>query len=181
MKRVILLVVLAGCNDPRAVHDLDPDLNRMLDQPRAEAYGTNDALPGGAVMRAPPRGTVPYARAVERPALTRELLTAGRDRFEAICATCHGVAGGGESVVASKMEHRRPPSFVEPRLLALSDDDIFAVATDGYGFMPGFAAELEPRERWAIVAYVRALQKSRHARVADLPPEVRARLAKESP
>ncbi len=173
---------LIGCDNSQAVHPPDPDLNRMLVQPRAESFDPSDLFEDGKVMQAPPKGTVPNDRPdPAEPPRDARLLGEGRRLFETICATCHGVDGSGESVVATKMAFRRPPSFDDPRLRALSDGDIYRIMSTGYGFMPSYAFMMSPRDRWAVVAYVDALRLSLRAPLAALPPEVRRRFQEEVP
>lgn len=161
MKRFLLAiaVLLAACDNSQAFRNPKPTLARMNSQRRVDA----------PLMRAP-AGTVAQEDDLDDapPPVTRDLLVVGRARFETICATCHGIAGDGHSVVAEKMEHRRPPSLHEPRIRARSPEQIETTIRDGYGLMPGHADVLSKRERWAVVAYVRALQLSRRATVADL-------------
>jgi mono/diheme cytochrome c family protein len=179
---VAAVVAVSACDDSQAWHAPDPSLSRMLDQRRADPYEATSAFADGKVMRTPPDGTLPVDddRDDAPPVPTHDLLVAGRARFDVVCATCHGIRGDGDSVVATKMENRKPPSLHEPRLRASSSDRIFAVATSGYGLMPSFADMLDTRERWAVAYYVKALQLSRAARVADLPPAMRAELEKEA-
>ena len=174
-------VALASCDGGQAVHGLDPDLNRMLEQPRGLPYEETAAFPDGQVMRIPPRGTVPFGRRPEAPPpLTRALLARGRERYEVFCAPCHAIDGSGDSVVASKMLYRPPPSLHEARIRALSTASLVRVIDRGYGFMPDYAAELEPVERWAVAGYVQALQLSRGASVAELPEDVASTLQEEA-
>lgn len=179
---MLAVLAIAACDDREAIHDPDPTLARMLDQRRADPYEAWPAFPDGKVMQEPPHGTVARDDDADepRPPLDRALLEVGRAHFEVVCATCHGVLGDGNSVVATKMEHRPPTSLHEPRIRALPPERIFAVASEGYGLMPAYAPMLSARERWAIVAYVRALQLSQAARVADLPESARTELAKEA-
>jgi mono/diheme cytochrome c family protein len=93
-----------------------------------------------------------------------------------VCALCHGLAGDGDSIIAGKMGQRAPPSLHEPRLRALEASAIYRVVRDGYGLMPRYAEHLSPRERWAVVAYVRALQLSQGLPLADAPEPLRRRL-----
>jgi mono/diheme cytochrome c family protein len=133
-------------------------------------------------MRTPPFGSVPRDAPDEaRPPRTRELLVLGRARFDMVCATCHGVLGDGDSVVATKMSQRRPPSLHEARLRLLPEERLYTIITEGYGVMPSHNDLLEPRERWAIASYVKALQLSQNAPASSLPADVRAELAKEAP
>jgi mono/diheme cytochrome c family protein len=107
--------------------------------------------------------------------LTHHLLDTGRHHFEQICATCHGVLGDGDTVVAERMR-RRPPSLHEARLVELSPGRLFQIASEGYGYMPGYESVLSVDDRWAVVAYVQALQKSQRLRLAELPPDVAERI-----
>jgi mono/diheme cytochrome c family protein len=176
-----LSLAISACDNRQVWHAPDPTLARMLEQPKADPYEATSAFADGKTMRDPPRGTVPRdSEDVPAPPLTRALLTAGRAQFERICATCHGVAGEGVSVVATRMA-RPPPSLHEPRYRALSREQVFVVVTSGYGLMPSYADMMSADERWSVVAYVQALQLSRSAPVSSLPPEMRAALAKEAP
>ena len=113
--------------------------------------------------------------------MTRASLEAGRAAFERVCATCHGVLGDGNSVVAEKMELRKPPSLHEARIAQLPAGKVFQVASVGYGLMPGYAALLSVEERWAIVGYLGALRLSQAAPVASLPPFMQAELRRAAP
>lgn len=173
-------LALPACDNRQAFHTPDPTLARMQEQRRADPYAASTVFADGKTMRDPPRGTVARDDDPERPPLTRDLLERGRVCFERTCATCHGVAGDGQSVVATKMTRRPPPSLHEPRLQALSEEQLFTIITSGYGLMPSYAEVLASDDRWAIVGYVQALRLSQHAPVANLPPELRAELAKEA-
>jgi cytochrome c553 len=107
--------------------------------------------------------------------VTRELLVRGRERFEIYCAVCHGRTGGGDGMIVQR-GFPRPPSFHEPRLREAPAGHFFDVMTQGYGVMYPYAARVEPRDRWAIVAYIRALQLSQHATTNEVPPDERAKL-----
>lgn len=176
-------VAAIACDNRQAIQEPEWTLSRMLEQRRADPYETTDAFLDGKVMRQPPRGSIPQDDDRDEPAppVTRELLQLGRSRFNVTCATCHGITGDGESVVASKMTLRRPPSLHGARYRALSRDQLFVIVTDGYGLMPSYADMLPRSERWAVVAYVQALQLSLTASVAELPQRLRVDLAKEAP
>jgi mono/diheme cytochrome c family protein len=190
--------VLAGCRTEQTLVTPDPHLERMLVQQKRLAYQPDPILPLGMTMQQPPEGTVPANALTGDPAaltgvaegrfvhrvpipVDRAMVEDGRRRFQTFCATCHGVDGTGVSAVAEKMGMRRPPSLHEERIVAYAPGRIFATIRQGYGLMPSYAVQLSPESSWAVVVYVRALQLARHARVADLPPEVRDRLAKEAP
>lgn len=194
----ILLALLPACRTEQTLVTPDPHLERMLTQPKRLPYQADPLLPHGMVMQKPPEGTVPVDMVVGPSSSTtgivdgrwtdriplpadRSFVETGRERFDLYCATCHGVLGDGVSVVASKMSLRRPPSLHDARIRAYPPGRIFATIRQGYGLMPGYAVQLSVHDSWAVVAYVRALQLARGAPVARLPPEVRARLAKEAP
>ena len=99
----------------------------------------------------------------------------GRKRYEIFCAPCHGVAGRGDGIVVRR-GLRAPASFHVDRLRAQPDGYFFDVITSGFGAMPDYAAQVPVADRWAIVAYLRALQLSQHASFADVPPELQQRV-----
>jgi hypothetical protein len=107
--------------------------------------------------------------------LNQELLQRGENRYKVFCSPCHGLQGDGNGMVAVRgMKH--PPSYHQDRLRQVPNGYIYDVITNGFGAMLGYSAQVPPRDRWAIVAYVRALQLSRNAKVADLPPDVREKV-----
>lgn len=107
--------------------------------------------------------------------VTLELLERGQERYGIFCSPCHGIQGDGMGMVAVRgMKH--PPSYHQERLRQVPNGYLFDVATNGFGAMQGYSAQISPRDRWAIVAYVRALQLSRNAHVADLPAALREKL-----
>ena len=177
------LAATFACDNREAFHEPDPSLARMLTQRRAKAYGATSAFPDQKVMRRPPEGSIAVDDDTDDPPppMTRELLELGHARFDAVCAVCHGVTGTGESVVATKMELRPPPSLVDAENRGRTRERLFQIVSEGYGLMASYSDILSREERWAVVAYLQALQLSRHARADRLPAELRARLAKEAP
>jgi cbb3-type cytochrome c oxidase subunit III len=107
--------------------------------------------------------------------VTREVLERGRERFDIFCSPCHGRAGDGRGIVVRR-GFTAPPSFHTDTLRGYPAGHFFRVMTQGFGAMPQYAKQVPVRDRWAIAAYIRALQLSQHARAADLPADVRARL-----
>jgi mono/diheme cytochrome c family protein len=107
--------------------------------------------------------------------LTKELLARGRDRFEIFCTPCHGRVGTGEGAV-TKRGMRLPPSYHIQRLREAPIGHFFDVITNGFGIMPEYAGQVPPVDRWAIAAYIRALQVSQGIPVAELTPDERAKL-----
>lgn len=185
-------------------------LNPMADhaQPRERAYRPSDFYADGLSMPGPPEGTVPrerrtmnatltagisgytgqvapnnerivrYASKIPLP-VTPALMALGRKRYDITCGTCHGPLGDGNSIVAKQMSLRPPPSL---HLYAnRAPGYIFEVATHGFGMMASYAAELTVEERWAVVAYIRALQVSQSVPVESLPPDAQRQLAQEKP
>jgi cytochrome c len=185
----ILLVALlcAGC---ASNCEMAPDWNRMIRQPRADPYDPSPFFADGRAMRplvagvvarstplGPPEvvlGTASgqYVSAVPLP-IDRAFVERGRDRFQVNCAPCHGRLGDGQSLVAENMQLRKPPSFHVPPYLSYPPGRIYAVITHGFGFMRSYAAELPVEERWSVVAYVQALQRSQGLALSRLPPELR--------
>jgi Cytochrome C oxidase, cbb3-type, subunit III len=107
--------------------------------------------------------------------LTPELLNRGHERYRIFCSPCHGIQGDGNGMVSMRgMKH--PPSYHDPRLRQVSNGYLYDVITNGFGGMLSYSAQVPPADRWAIIAYVRALQLSRNAPVSELPPDVRAKL-----
>jgi mono/diheme cytochrome c family protein len=170
----------------------EPDFERMQSQRNVRPYGEAAMFADGRAMRSPPAGTVSRDRLLGAPALTdgvvggqyvesiplgvdRALLARGRDRFDVFCATCHGIEAAGVSPVAHVMELRRPPSLVAPPVTGFPSGRLFQVVSLGYGLMPAYATELEMRDRWAVVAYVQALQLRQGVPLASLPTDLRVR------
>jgi len=182
----LLALGLAGC----------PAYDPMQRQAKYKAFQQSEFYADGLAMRAPPAGTVAYKSVVDaeyqtgagadgKPlarspvAPSPQLLQLGRKRFDIHCALCHGVLADGESQVALNMSLRRPPSLHLYR--DVPDGYLYQVVSRGFGLMPSYAAELSMEERWAVVAYLRALQLSQRAAVEQLPPEVRARIGEVKP
>jgi hypothetical protein len=104
-----------------------------------------------------------------------ELLERGESRYKVFCSPCHGLQGDGNGMIAMRgMKH--PPSYHQDRLRQVTNGYIYDVITNGFGAMLSYSAQVPPRDRWAIVSYVRALQLSRNAKLSDLPPDVREKV-----
>ena len=107
--------------------------------------------------------------------VTRELLLRGRERFEIYCAPCHGRTGEGNGVIPQR-GFPQPPSLHIERLREAPAGHFVDVITHGYGVMYPYNTRVAPSDRWAIAAYIRALQLSQNARLKDIPPEARREL-----
>ena len=176
------------------------DWERMIVQPRGKAFRASPYFDDGRLMQPPPEHTVQHARALPPRELVegmagpayvtsiplpvdRAVMERGRDRFDIFCATCHAVDGSGVSEVARKMTLRKPPSLVTEPVLSFPVGRVFYVITHGYGLMPEYRRALNVNDRWAVVAYLRALQRSQTSQLAALPEDLQrtARKALEAP
>ena len=163
------LVLLAGCDDS------------MENQAKYEVYETAALFRDGKVMQHPVPGTIArgelaYRAALSaRPPITPALLRRGRERFSIFCAPCHSPTGDGDGMIVQR-GFPRPPSFHSERLRDAPTAHFIDVITNGYGVMYSYAERVPPADRWAIAAYIRALQLSAHAEVASLPAQDAARL-----
>lgn len=101
--------------------------------------------------------------------LTKDVLERGRERYNIYCAPCHARVGDGNGFIPSRGFTRKPPSFHEQRLQKAPLGYFFDVMTNGFGIMPDYASQIPARDRWDIVAYIRALQLSQNATQADVP------------
>lgn len=101
-----------------------------------------------------------------------KILRRGKDRFEIFCTHCHGALGDGKGMIAQRgLELRRPPAtYHTDRLREMAIGHFFDVQTNGYGAMFSYASRIEPSDRWAIAAYIRALQLSQNATGEEIPP-----------
>lgn len=175
MNRQLVIFALAGL---LAACDQNMD-----EQPRYSEY-SRAPLFRGSVLRPPPANTVARddlereKAASTKPALSAELLARGRERFGIFCSPCHGAGGDGTGIIVQR-GMPRPTSYHDDRLRTAEDQYFFGVITNGHGAMYSYAARVPPADRWAIVAYIRALQLSRHASLDDVPADERARLERQ--
>lgn len=171
---------IAGCSDNTLRQD-------MANQPRVNPLTPSEFFADGRSERPAIENTVARG-SVENDALfvpkdsnsfplplTKELLQRGQERYGIFCTPCHGMQGDGQGMVAMRgMKH--PPSYHQDRLRAEPNGYIYDVITNGFGAMYGYSAQISPRDRWAIVAYMRALQLSRNAPVGELPAGLKEKL-----
>ena len=104
-----------------------------------------------------------------------KVMARGHERFDIYCQPCHGATGNGDGMVVQR-GFKRPPAYSEQRLRDAAPGYLFDVISRGFGAMPDYAAQIKVTDRWAIVAYVRALQLSAHAALEDVPAADRGRL-----
>jgi mono/diheme cytochrome c family protein len=164
----------------------------MHDAPRYDALEKSDFFPDRRTSRTLIEGTVPrghlraddaYYTGKENGApvatlpmpVTRQLLARGQDRYNVYCAPCHSKTGQGDGMVVRR-GYKQPPSMHDPRLQASAVGYFYDLMTRGFGQMPDYAAQIAPEDRWAVAAYIRALQISQHATVEDVPAADRPKL-----
>jgi mono/diheme cytochrome c family protein len=158
------MVALAACDN-------------MANQPKLKPY----ELPYGSQVRwpvEPPPHTVARDQPLEPPSappITMALLERGRQRFDINCAPCHGRTGDGNGMIVQR-GFPHPPSYFIDRLRNVPAQHFYDVITRGYGIMYSYADRVEPADRWAIAAYIRALQASASASVSDVPADKRGEL-----
>jgi mono/diheme cytochrome c family protein len=186
------LFVLAAVIAINALVSCRPDMNN---QPKAKPLSESDFFSNQANARPIPPHAVERGDARENAAfytgmtsgmyitqlpvpLTPELLTRGRERFDAICAECHDRTGSGNGMVVLR-GFPQPPSFHVDRLRNAPIGHFFDVITKGYGVMYSYATRVEPEDRWAIAAYIRALQLSHDVKASELTSAEQRRLENE--
>jgi mono/diheme cytochrome c family protein len=108
-------------------------------------------------------------------AVDGRVLARGQERFNIYCSPCHGRTGFGDGIVVRR-GYRRPPSYHDDRLRSAPIGHFFDVISNGFGAMPDYAAQIRVEDRWAIIAYIRALQLSEHAAIADVPADARGKV-----
>ena len=181
-----LLLFCAGCR-------LD-----MHTQPRYNPYDPADFFADGQSARTPVAGTVPRGDLALGPQellytgkvngelvdefpfpVTRAVLDRGRERFNIYCEPCHGMTGDGDGMIVQR-GFRHPPSLHSDHLRSAPAGHFFDVISNGFGVMYPYGYRVVPRDRWAIVAYIRALQLSRQASINDVPETEREKLRGEA-
>lgn len=174
------LVVLGGCRQD------------MHDQPKIEPYEASGLFADGKGMRAPVDGTVARGHLNEDVALAtgldgtafvaefpapvdRNVLDRGRERYNIYCSPCHDQVGTGNGMIVQR-GYKQPQTFHSDRVRALPPGYFVNAITNGFGVMPSYAHQIPVADRWAIAAYVRALQLSQHASLDDVPASERKNL-----
>jgi cbb3-type cytochrome c oxidase subunit III len=161
----------------------------MQDQPKYKPLAPSRFFSDGKSARQLVDGTAPYSpegkatppvtdlsKMTTLPfTLTPPVMDRGQERFNIYCSPCHGRLGYGNGMVVQR-GFRAPPSFHIDRLRQAPVGHFYDVMTSGFGAMPSYADKVAPDDRWAVAAYIRALQLSQHATINDAPPEERAKL-----
>jgi mono/diheme cytochrome c family protein len=150
----VLLLLVVGCND-------------MTTQPRQKQYSP------AAGPSQEPDGMILYkSRPAPVPSVTLALLQRGQEQFRVFCTPCHSELGDGNGMVVQR-GFPHPPSYAEARLRAAPVEHFYDVIAHGYGAMDAYDDRVQAADRWAIAAYIRALQLSQHATLADVTPAER--------
>lgn len=180
MRRSVFIVILLALGGAACRQD-------MHNAPRYKPFAASDFFADGRASRTPPTGTVArgWLRADDvlytgraNGELVNEFpfpiaaqdMARGRDRYNIYCSPCHGVLGDGQGMVVQR-GLRRAASYHQDRLREEKIGYFYDVVTNGFGAMQGYAEQIPVRDRWLIVAYVRALQLSQHATMAEVPRE----------
>jgi cytochrome c553 len=178
---ILCLVILPSCRQD------------MADQGRLTPMGYSAFFKDGRVARPQPLGTVARTQLHEDTLLytgmqnsrlsptfpfpvTREIVERGKERYDIFCAPCHDRSGSGKGLAVQNGFERAPESFHQQRLREAPPGYFYQAIGNGFGVMNGYAAQIPPADRWAIVAYIRALQLSQNASTAELPEGDRQKL-----
>jgi len=155
MREVLLMaaLALAGCHQNLT----------MSDQKKLAEWERSSIFRNGRVLQTPPSGSVSREQdtgnvLIEKPPMTLALVKRGHERFNIFCSECHGYTGEADGMVVQR-GFPRPPNFHEARLVAAPDAYFVDVITHGHGVMYSYADRVPPADRWAIAAYIRALQR----------------------
>jgi mono/diheme cytochrome c family protein len=168
---VLMLFMLGGCE--KLMRD-------MYEQPKYETFEAGPFFPDDISARPPVPDTLARedVTTAQMPPLSAALLRRGRERFDIFCAPCHSVLGDGDGMLPRR-GFPAPPSYHTTRLRDAPDRHFYDVISRGYGVMYDYAARIPVADRWAIVAYIRALQLSQHARLDELSPALREKLEQQ--
>jgi mono/diheme cytochrome c family protein len=172
-----------GCTSSRPPIHLNPSMD---DQPKVRSQAGSDFFFNGAAMREPVPGTIPigglkedtafftgkaadgqYVAAIPHP-VDDAVVERGRERYGIYCQPCHDARGDGRGILFQR-GNIPTATFHQEKILDYPDGQIFDVITNGVGLMAGYRWPIPPADRWAIVAYVRVLQRERQARAASAP------------
>ena len=181
MIMMLAMLFLAGCQQ------------KMANQPRYDPLEASDFFPDGMAARPRLANTVARGELVTNPYLetgkiggqegdgfpfevTAQVMNRGHERFNIYCSQCHGRVGDGNGMIPAR-GFRRPPSFHTESLRTAKTGHIFDVITNGFGSMPPYRTMIPAADRWAIIAYIRALQASQSGSMNDVPATQRAALA----
>ena len=184
---IVSAVLIAGCYRGKSSKQEPIHLNPNMDsQPKYKAQSKSEFFVDGSTMRQPVEGTIArdelreddaYYRGMDKKGnfirknpveLTENGLNRGQERFGIYCAVCHGAVGDARSIMVEK-QYLPPPSFHQDRIRNMPDGEIFNIISNGIRNMPSYKNQIPVEDRWLIIQYLRALQKSQNARIDDIP------------
>lgn len=187
---IVLMILLTGCFRGTPSENTPIHLNPNMDtQEKYLPFQKSNFFANGSGMRMPVEGTVARGQLREDVAyftgknsdgsyikinpldITMALMERGQQRFNIYCSPCHDQTGAGKGLVVQK-GFMPPPSFHLDRIRVYPDGYYYNVITNGIRNMPSYKAQVPVKDRWAIVAYVRALQRSQNASAKDVPKEI---------
>ena len=170
---VLAALALAGC-----------DQANMYTQGKSKTWDRSDYLAKDTTMQLPVPGTVPRDEPnlpiAQPPTITAALVERGHERYDIFCTPCHGLAGNADGMIVQR-GFPKPPLFTSDRLMHAKAQLFYDAITNGKGVMYSYADRVPPPDRWAIAAYIRALQLSQKPVVAALPAPDQAALKKGAP
>ena len=190
-----LAISISGCyrgrpSDKPPIH-LNPDMDH---QPKYKAQSASAFFDNGGAMQPPPDGTLARgwlkadrayyfgedstgeAVAQSPVPVTLTGLQRGQERFNIYCSVCHSRIGDGQGIIVQR-GYVPPPNFHSELIRSYPDGHIFKVISNGIRNMPGYAQQIPVEDRWLIVNYLRALQRSQNASLEDVPPEMRGTMS----
>ncbi len=194
---LMMVMALSGCvrgvpSDKPPIH-VNPNMDS---QPKYKAQASSAFFDDGSAMRMPVAGTIARGALIATPAdsayllgkdgdgeliksnprkVTMDMLSRGQERYGIFCAPCHGAVGDGKGIVMLRDKGMLPPTpYHDDRMRALPDGHYFDVITNGIRNMPAYRHQIPVADRWAIVSYVRALQRSQNATLQDIPENLRS-------
>lgn len=199
MKRIALaataaaIVLLTGCTNRQRLTQIEvwDDMKR---QPKVKAQAASEFFADGRANRRPVAGTIarghlkeddvfhtgmvdPETYAGVNPVnIDMDLLRLGQARFNTYCAPCHDRTGSGKGIVAVRTPSWQPTNLLDARIRNMADGEIFSVASNGRRTMPAYKYQVTEHDRWAVVAYLRALQRATSGTLADVPADLRTEL-----
>jgi hypothetical protein len=195
-RRLAVLMVLAMALLAGACERTGPSFQQMGRQPKYDPLEPSAFFADGMSARPRVPGTVARGEVSNNPFMdsgkidgqdgdgfpmpvTAQILNRGHERFNIYCSECHGRVGDGNGMIPSR-GFRRPPSFHTEALRNAKTGHFFDVMTNGFGAMPPYAVQVPVADRWAIIAYIRALQLSQNGTINDVPADERAKLGAPS-
>jgi len=161
---IAAVLAVAGCDDDMSKQQKDKTWHAATPPPNDLAWPLS-----------PPAGLVTRDAPLPPPTMSLALLRRGQERYDIFCAPCHAPTGDGYGMIVQR-GFPAPPPLYDARIVAEPTRHYYDVMTDGYGIMYSFAERVPPRDRWAIAAYIRALQRTHSGELAEVPADKRAAL-----